>query len=300
MTGDTITAIASCAINRRRFTRQVDITFHWRSWRSEDTLPSPAHYFLGFERAVAGAIYRRALARGAVNCVLSSAVGAERRSYFNDQVTGRSVERSAWVCTNLSRRVYSFPVTALSLAFQRNSLSSSAINSRTVRRGWRLRTAAIMLTRVSASIVACSASERMGTCNLRLAAANLRAVLLLRTRRLRARRRSLCRYGWRGCHLPSGTAFMNQGGLKQLGNRRLIGLEQFIRPLQSLESPGQRLAPADDAPGFLAQPRRSPRAVAFGTYLPNSSSQWFLKGRRAATILALRPTTYQSQPLKRW
>jgi hypothetical protein len=35
---------------------------------------------------------------------------------------------------------------------------------------------------------------------------------------------------------------MNQGGLQQLGNRRLIGLEQFIRPLQSLESPGQRLA----------------------------------------------------------
>src|SRR5712692_8994216 len=81
--------------------------------------------------------------------VLSSAAGAERRIYFNDQVTGLLVERSGWVCTNLSRRVYSLPVTALSLVFQRNSLSRRAINSRTVRRGWRLRTAAIMSTRVS-------------------------------------------------------------------------------------------------------------------------------------------------------
>jgi hypothetical protein len=37
----------------------VDITFR-RSWRSEDTLPSPAHHFR-FERAASGAIYRRAL-----------------------------------------------------------------------------------------------------------------------------------------------------------------------------------------------------------------------------------------------
>ena len=46
---------------------QVDITFQRRSCRSEDTLPSSAHHFPGFERAASGAIYRRALARGAVN-----------------------------------------------------------------------------------------------------------------------------------------------------------------------------------------------------------------------------------------
>jgi hypothetical protein len=50
--------------------------------------------------------------------VLLRAAGAERRIYFNDQVTGRLVERSGWVCTNFSRRVYSLPVTALSLVFQ--------------------------------------------------------------------------------------------------------------------------------------------------------------------------------------
>ena len=130
----------------RRAVLQVDITFHCEA--APNTLPAPAHHFPGFERAVSGAIYRRAFAGGAVNSPCSVECRG-CRSYFNDQVTGRLVERSGWVCTNLSRRVYSLPVTALSLAFQRNSLSSNAINSRTVRRGWRLRTAAIMSTRVS-------------------------------------------------------------------------------------------------------------------------------------------------------
>src|ERR1700758_1637857 len=68
--------------------------------------------------------------------VLLPVVGVPKRpAYFKDQVTGRFVERSGGVCMNLLRRVYSFPVTALSLAFQRNSLSRRAINSRTVRCG---------------------------------------------------------------------------------------------------------------------------------------------------------------------
>src|SRR5712692_1936258 len=49
-----------------RGVRVVGITVQPRSWRSEDTLPSPAHHFR-FERAASGAIYRPALARRAVN-----------------------------------------------------------------------------------------------------------------------------------------------------------------------------------------------------------------------------------------
>ena len=64
---------------RVRETCQVDITFHRRSWRSEETLPSLAHRFPGFERAASGAIYRRALARGRGKFlgVLSRAVDAD-------------------------------------------------------------------------------------------------------------------------------------------------------------------------------------------------------------------------------
>jgi len=45
----------------------------------------------------------------------------------------------------------------------------------------------------------------------------------------------------RGCHLPSDTAPITDAGLQQLGNRSLIGLEQFIRPLQTLKPFAQRL-----------------------------------------------------------
>jgi hypothetical protein len=67
----------------------------------------------------------------------------------------------------------------------------------------------------------------MGVCGLRLAAAHLSPApeLLLHTPRFQARRRSLSGCGWRWWHLPSGTASMNQGGLKQRVNRGLIGLE---------------------------------------------------------------------------
>jgi hypothetical protein len=68
---------------------------------------------------------------------------------------------------------------------------------------------------------------------LHFASANLSAApeLLLRPRGLRADRGSLQRGRWRGCHLPSDTASISYASLKQLGNRSLIRLEQFIRPL---------------------------------------------------------------------
>ena len=70
----------------------------------------------------------------------------------------------------------------------------------------------------------------------------LPGTLLLRTRRLRARRRSLSSCGWRGCHLLSDTAAITYAGLEQLGDGSLIGLEQFNRPLQTLKPFAQRLA----------------------------------------------------------
>ena len=86
-------------------------------------------------------------------------------------------------------------------------------------------------------------SARRRASSLHFAGANLSAPpeLLLRPRCLQADRCSLHRGRWRGCHLPSGTASISYAGLKQLGNRSLIRLEQFIRPLQPFQSFGQRL-----------------------------------------------------------
>jgi len=48
-----------------------------------------------------------------------------------------------------------------------------------------------------------------------------------------AHRRSLQCVAWRGWRLTSDIASVSHVGLKQLSNRRLIGLEQFSRPLES-------------------------------------------------------------------
>ena len=92
------------------------------------------------------------------------------------------------------------------------------------------------------AVLAHRASDWIGSSGLDIAAANLSAApeLFLRTRGLRARR-PLRRGGRRGCHLPSDTAPITYAGLQQLGNRRLIGVEQFIRPLQTLKPCAQRL-----------------------------------------------------------
>src|SRR5713101_5454337 len=84
---------------------------------------------------------------------------------------------------------------------------------------------------------------RRSASGLHFASANLSAApeRLLRPRCLRADRCSLHCGRWRGCHLPSDTASISYAGLKQLGNRSLIRLEQFIRPLQPFQSLGQRL-----------------------------------------------------------
>jgi hypothetical protein len=63
---------------------QVDITFQWRSCRSEDTLPSPAHHFPGFERAASGAIYRRSLARGGRIVVDNSTAASTLAAFAKD------------------------------------------------------------------------------------------------------------------------------------------------------------------------------------------------------------------------
>jgi hypothetical protein len=61
---------------------------------------SPLH---NFQRAAAGAIYRRARGvRGKFSVFLRR---CRISTYFGDQVTGRLVARSGRVCTNLSRRV---------------------------------------------------------------------------------------------------------------------------------------------------------------------------------------------------
>ena len=81
-------------------------------------------------------------------------------------------------------------------------------------------------------------SARWRASSLHFAGANLSAApeLLLRPRCLQADCCSLHRGGWRGCHLPSDTASISYAGLKQLGNRSLIRLEQFICPLQPFQS----------------------------------------------------------------
>jgi hypothetical protein len=77
-----------------------------------------------------------------------------------------------------------------------------------------------------------------------------------------AQANALCRSGWRGCDLPSGTASMNQGGLKQLGRSPLDRTRTIHPPASVLRVAWSAPRPADYAPGFLARPRRSPRAVA--------------------------------------
>src|SRR5437773_4475475 len=90
--------------------------------------------------------------------------------------------------------------------------------------------------------VAHRANDWTGSSGLHVAAANLSAApeLFLRTHGPRARR-SLRRGGRHGCHLPSDTAPITYAGLEQLGDGSLIGLEQFIRPFQTLQSFAQRL-----------------------------------------------------------
>jgi len=88
-----------------------------------------------------------------------------------------------------------------------------------------------------------AASDRLRAAGLHVAPASTSGaaeLLLQGTHRLEVGR-SLRRGGRRGCRPPSDTAPIAYAGLKQLGNRRLIGLEQFIRPLQSFQSLGQRL-----------------------------------------------------------
>src|SRR5216684_1196526 len=92
-----------------RGVRAVDITFSDEAvGAGAPTLPCPLLSQLPTRAAFPARFYRRARAggRGKFASVLSSAAGAECRIYFNDQVTGRLVERSGWVYTNLSRRVY--------------------------------------------------------------------------------------------------------------------------------------------------------------------------------------------------
>jgi hypothetical protein len=86
-------------------------------------------------------------------------------------------------------------------------------------------------------------SARRRASGLHFASTNLSAApdLLLRPRCLQADRCSLHCGRWCGCDLPSDTASISYAGLKQLGNRSLIILEQFIRPLQPFQSLGQRL-----------------------------------------------------------
>src|SRR5438067_2352453 len=86
-------------------------------------------------------------------------------------------------------------------------------------------------------------SARRRASGLHFASVNLSAApeLLLRPSCLPAERCSLHRGCWCGGHLPSDTPSISYAGVKQLGNRSLIGLEQFIRPLQPFQSLGQRL-----------------------------------------------------------
>src|SRR6266851_3068091 len=93
-------------------------------------------------------------------------------------------------------------------------------------------------------VVARSASDRLRASGLHVAAAKTSGapgLFLQSTGCLRVGRRSLRRGGWGGCRLPSDAAPITYAGLEQLSNRSLIGLEQFIRPLQSFESLGQPL-----------------------------------------------------------
>src|SRR5438876_5840175 len=92
------------------------------------------------------------------------------------------------------------------------------------------------------AVVAHRTRESIGSSGLHDAAANLNAApeLFSRIRGPRARR-SVRRDGRRGCHLPSDTTPIAGAGLQQLGDGSLIGLEQFIRPLQTLKSFAQRL-----------------------------------------------------------
>jgi hypothetical protein len=84
---------------RTKMILQVDITFQQRSWRSEHTLPSPAHHFPGFERAAAGAIYHRAReGRGKFSGVLPRARRGWRMTILlqrpGDRAIGRAIRRS--------------------------------------------------------------------------------------------------------------------------------------------------------------------------------------------------------------
>jgi len=125
-----------------------------------------------------------------------------------------------------------------------------------------------------------------------LPGANLSAApeLLLRPGCLQADRCSLHRGRWRGCHPPSGTASIRYAGLKQLGNRSLIRLEQFIRPLQPFQSFGQRLDLL-----IMRLISFSSAAISSRSRLWNVSTEFislfFLKGRRPVVIVIERSGT---------
>jgi hypothetical protein len=92
------------------------------------------------------------------------------------------------------------------------------------------------------AVVAHRPCDSISSSGLPDAAANLNAApeLFSRTHGPRAHR-SVRRDGRRGCHLPSDTAPIADAGLQQLGDGSLIGLEQFIRPRQTLKPFVQRL-----------------------------------------------------------
>src|SRR5438034_9487183 len=94
------------------------------------------------------------------------------------------------------------------------------------------------------ALLARAASDRLRVSGLYVAAANTSGtaeLLLQGTGCRRVGRRSLRRRGRCGRYLPTDTAPISDAGLQQLGNRRLVGVEQFIRPLQTLQSFAQHL-----------------------------------------------------------
>ena len=93
-------------------------------------------------------------------------------------------------------------------------------------------------------MLARTASDRLRGSGLHVAAANTSGtadLLLQGTGCLRVGWPPLRHGGSRGRHQPGDTAPITDASLQQLGNRRVLGVEQFIRPLQSFESLGQRL-----------------------------------------------------------
>jgi hypothetical protein len=131
------------------------------------------------------------------------------------------------------------------LVFQRNSLSSSAINSRTVRRGWRLRTAAIMSTRVSPL---CWLALRATDCarpHLRVVAANLSAAPELLFAHALPSGSPTLSASWRLARLqpPEEYQFHRLCWPEATRQLQLDRTQTIHPPLQSFESIAPRLGP---------------------------------------------------------